>query len=150
MNKTFSITQEKIETKKFPEVKIGDVIKIYRRVKEGEKERTQVLEGVVIAHKHGTEPGATITIRRLASGVFVEMVFPVYSPQTEKIEVVKRQKVRRAKLYYLRGREGKRARLKENIEGTKVVRKEELRLKVEAKKQEAEEKKAIEETDKSE
>lgn len=138
MNMTFNVTKEKIEMKKIPGIRIGDVIKIHRRVKEGEKERTQILEGVVIAHKHGSEPGATITIRRLASGVFVEMVFPIYSPQTEKIEIIKRQKVRRAKLYYLRGLEGKRARLKENIEGTKTVRAEEVKIKEEAKKVEKE------------
>lgn len=138
MNETFAIAKEKIAMNKIPNIRIGDVIKIHRRVKEGEKERTQILEGVVIARKHGSEPGSTLTIRRLASGVFVEMVFPIYSPQTEKIEVVKRQKVRRAKLYYLRGLEGKKARLKENIEGTKIVRKEEMRIKEEEKKAEKE------------
>ena len=81
----------------------GCLVKVYHKVKEEKKERIQVFEGVVIARKHGSEPGATITVRRVKKGFGVEQIFPLHSPLIEKIELVKRGRVRRAKLYYLRG-----------------------------------------------
>ena len=95
-------------------VQIGDTIRVHVKVKEGSRERIQVFEGTVIAKKHGGIE-ETITVRRLSYGVGVEKVFPVYSPSIEKIEVVRSGKVRRAKLYYLRGRVGKSAKIKEKI-----------------------------------
>ena len=97
-----------------PEVAIGDFVKVHVKVKEGSRERIQVFEGTVIAKKHGgiTE---TITVRRISYGVGVEKVFPVHSPSIDKIEVVRNGAVRRAKLYYLRGRVGKAAKVKEKI-----------------------------------
>jgi len=90
----------------------GYTVKVYQKIKEGDKEKTQVFEGLVIAKKHGKGISSTITVRKTISGVGVERIFPVHSPNIEKIEVVKQDKVRRAKLYYLRKAKGKRARLK--------------------------------------
>ncbi len=95
-----------------PELRIGDTLKVYLKVKEGNRERTQLFEGTLIAKKHGGI-SETITVRRIASGVGVEKVFPVNSPNIEKIEVTRHGKVRRAKLYYLRDRVGKAAKVKE-------------------------------------
>ena len=99
--------------KEISNIKAGDLIRVYQKVKEGEKERSQIFEGLVIARKHGNEIGATITVKREVSGVVVEKIFPLHSPTIEKIEIVKRGKVRRAKLYYLREARGKRAKIRE-------------------------------------
>ena len=95
-------------------VKVGDTVRVHVKVKEGSRERIQVFEGTVIAKKHGgiTE---TITVRRISYGVGVEKVFPVHSPSIDKIEVVRNGAVRRAKLYYLRGRVGKGTKVKEKL-----------------------------------
>jgi large subunit ribosomal protein L19 len=92
------MNQEEIKKK----IKAGDVVRIYQRIKEGEKEKTQVFEGIVIARKHGNEIGATITVRKEISGIGVEKIFPIHSPTIEKIEILKEGKRKRAKLYYLR------------------------------------------------
>ena len=97
-----------------PQVKIGDTIRVHVKVKEGSRERIQVFEGTVIAKKHGGIE-ETITVRRISYGIGVEKVFPVYSPSIDHIEVVRSGAVRRAKLYYLRGRVGKSAKLKEKL-----------------------------------
>ena len=111
MMKTFT---EKFTKENAPEVKIGDTVRVHVKVKEGSRERIQVFEGTVIAKKHGGIE-ETITVRRLSYGIGVEKVFPVYSPSIDHIEVVRSGKVRRAKLYYLRGRVGKGAKLKEKL-----------------------------------
>ncbi|MBI2439390.1 MAG: 50S ribosomal protein L19 [Candidatus Moranbacteria bacterium] len=85
-----------------PELQAGDVLKIFRKIKEGGKERTQVFQGTVIAIKGGQSSSKTITVRKISSGVGVELIFPLSSPQIEKIEFVKRTRARRAKLYYVR------------------------------------------------
>lgn len=97
-----------------PQVSIGDTVKVHLRVKEGNRERIQVFEGTVIAKKHGGIQ-ETFTVRRVSYGVGVEKVFPVHSPAIEKVEVVRHGKVRRAKLYYLRDRVGKAAKVKERL-----------------------------------
>ena len=97
-----------------PQVKIGDTIRVHVKVKEGSRERIQVFEGTVIAKKHGGIE-ETITVRHISYGVGVEKVFPIYSPSIDHIEVVRSGAVRRAKLYYLRGRVGKGAKLKEKL-----------------------------------
>lgn len=97
-----------------PKVEIGSTVKVHVRIKEGEKERIQVYEGTVIA-KNNSGIAETITVRRVSYGVGVERVFPVHSPSVAKIETVRRGKVRRAKLYYLRDRVGKAAKVKELI-----------------------------------
>jgi large subunit ribosomal protein L19 len=95
-------------------VKIGDTVRVHVKVKEGSRERIQVFEGIVIAKKHGGIE-ETITVRRISYGIGVEKVFPVHSPSIDHIEVVRNGKVRRAKLYYLRGRVGKGAKVKEKL-----------------------------------
>ena len=95
-------------------VAIGDTVRVHVKVKEGSRERIQVFEGTVIAKKHGGIE-ETITVRRISYGVGVEKVFPVHSPSIDHIEVVRNGKVRRAKLYYLRGRVGKGAKVKEKL-----------------------------------
>jgi len=102
----------KSQITKMPDIKPGDSIKVHQKIKEGNKERIQIFEGIVIARKHGKGISATITVRKVVEGVGVERVFPVYSPLIAKIEVVRSAKVRRAKLYYLRTAKGKKARLK--------------------------------------
>ena len=97
-----------------PQVKIGDTVRVHVTVKEGSRERIQVFEGTVIAKKHGGIE-ETITVRRISYGVGVEKVFPVHSPAIATIEVVRSGSVRRAKLYYLRGRVGKSAKVKEKL-----------------------------------
>lgn len=106
---TFNQTQLK---KDLPDIRPGDTVRVLQKIKEGDKEKTQVFEGLVIARKHGKGISATITVRREISGIGVERVFPIHSPTIEKIEVLKRGKVRKAKLYYLREVRGKKARLK--------------------------------------
>lgn len=95
-----------------PEIKIGDTIKVHVRIKEGDKSRIQVFEGTVIAKKHGGI-SETFTVRRVAHGCGIERVFPLHSPVIDKVELVRHGKVRRAKLYYLRDRVGKAAKVKE-------------------------------------
>ena len=95
-------------------VQVGDTVRVHVKVKEGSRERIQVFEGTVIAKKHGGIE-ETITVRRISYGVGVEKVFPLHAPSVEKIELVRKGKVRRAKLYYLRDRVGKAAKVKERI-----------------------------------
>ena len=102
------------QLKNVPQVEVGDTVRVHVKVKEGSRERIQVFEGTVIAKKHGGIE-ETITVRRLSYGVGVEKVFPVHSPSIDHIEVVRRGKVRRAKLYYLRERVGRSAKLKEKL-----------------------------------
>ena len=111
MNIIDAITKEQVRSD-IPELRIGDTVKVFIKVKEGNRERVQLFEGTLIAKKHGGI-SETITVRRLASGVGVEKIFPINSPNIEKIEVVRHGKVRRAKLYYLRGRSGKAAKVNE-------------------------------------
>lgn len=104
----------KSQLKEMPAVQVGDTVKVHVKVKEGARERIQVFEGTVIAKKHGGIE-ETITVRRISYGVGVEKVFPVHSPSIDTIQVVRNGKVRRAKLYYLRGRVGKSAKVKEKL-----------------------------------
>ncbi|MGI6181763.1 MAG: 50S ribosomal protein L19 [Agathobaculum sp.] len=97
-----------------PELKIGDTVKVHARIKEGNRERIQVFEGIIIAKKH-SGVNQTVTVRRISYGVGVEKTFPVHSPNVAKFEVVRSGKVRRAKLYYLRGRVGKAAKIAEKV-----------------------------------
>ncbi|RIK34931.1 MAG: 50S ribosomal protein L19 [Chloroflexi bacterium] len=103
------------ETKEgFPELHPGDTVRVHQRIVEGRNERIQVFQGVVIAMRGGATPGATYTVRRTAAhGIGVERTFPLYSKNVEKVEVLRKAKVRRAQLYYLRNRSGKAARLRE-------------------------------------
>ena len=95
-----------------PEFHVGDTVKVYGKIKEGNRERIQVFEGTVLK-KQGGSTRATFTVRKTSNGVGVERIFPIHTPRVEKIEVVRYGKVRRAKLYYLRALQGKAARIKE-------------------------------------
>ncbi len=109
-----ALLDEQNNLNKFPEFGVGDTIKVYVKIIEGDKQRLQPYEGVVLAIKHG---GArkTFTVRRISYGVAIERVFPLHSPYIEKIEMVRKGKVRRAKLYYLRGRFGRSAVITEKV-----------------------------------
>src|SRR3989344_3074836 len=102
----------KSQEKQMPDIRPGDTVKVHQKIKEGEKERIQIFEGVVIGRKHGKGISSTITVRKVVEGVGVERIFPVHSPSLEKIEVVKSSKVRRSKLYYLRTAKGVKGKLK--------------------------------------
>jgi len=91
-----------MEDRKALGIKPGDTVKVHQKIVDKGKTRFQVFEGLVLARKHGDEPGATFTVRKVSSGIGVEKIYPLYSPLIEKIEIVKRAKVRRAKLYYIR------------------------------------------------
>ena len=123
-----SIEHEQLKNK-IPELKIGDTVRVHQRIKEGNRERIQVFEGIIIK-KQGGGVNATFTVRKIAYGVGVEKTFLVHSPLVEKVEVVRVGKARRAKLYYLRDRIGKAARTKEDtgarIENKEIVIKEEM------------------------
>jgi len=95
-----------------PEINVGDKIRIWQRITEGEKKRITPFTGLVIARKHGKGITSTITVRGEIKNIAVEKIFPVHSPTIDKIEILSHHKVRRAKLYYLRERKGKKARLK--------------------------------------
>ena len=97
-----------------PVLNVGDTVRVHVRIKEGDKSRIQIFEGTIIAKKHGGI-NETFTVRRVAHGCGIERVFPVHSPVVEKVEIVRSGRVRRAKLYYLRSRVGKAAKVKEAI-----------------------------------
>ena len=107
------MTQNQIREERH-NVNVGDTVRVHVRIKEGERQRVQVFEGTVIAQQHGGI-SETFTVRRTSYGVGVERVFPFNSPNVEKIETIRKGKVRRAKLYYLRDRVGKSAKVKERI-----------------------------------
>ncbi len=96
------ISPVNIEERKTLDLRSGDTVKVSQKIKEGEKTRLQIFEGLVLSRKHGSEAGATFTVRKVASGVGVEKIFPLFSPNIDKIEVVRRAKVRQAKLYHIR------------------------------------------------
>lgn len=97
-----------------PAFDVGDTVRVQVRIKEGERSRLQAFEGTVIAKKHGGI-AETFTVRRLSHGVGVERVFPIHSPNIERVEIIRKGRVRRGKLYYLRGRVGKAAKVKEAL-----------------------------------
>jgi large subunit ribosomal protein L19 len=109
--KIIDFNQEKRVGKKV-DFQAGDVVKVHRKIKEGDKERIQIFEGLIIAVKGGQSSSPTITVRKVSGGIGVELILPVLSPNIEKIEMVKRAKVRRSKLYYIREVSAKRSRLK--------------------------------------
>ena len=106
--KNIKISPVDMEARKQIDMRSGDTVRVWQKIKEGEKSRLQAFEGMVLARKHGTEVGATFTIRKVASGVGVERVFPLFSSTIDKIEIVRTFEVRRSKLNYLRGTEFKR------------------------------------------
>ena len=113
MNLIEAFTNEQLKSE-LPLVRIGDTIRVHNKIKEGARERIQMFEGTVIS-KHGGGISETFTVRRISYGVGVEKTFPIHSPNVAKVDVVRVAKVRRAKLYYLRDRVGKAAKVKEKI-----------------------------------
>jgi large subunit ribosomal protein L19 len=98
-----------------PAFKAGDTVNVHVKIKEGNKERIQQFQGVVIKRRGKSTNGETFTVRKVSNGIGVERIFPILSPNIEKIEILKVGKVRRAKLYYMKGRHGKAARIKEKV-----------------------------------
>lgn len=102
------------------DIRPGDTVRVMQKIKEGNKFRLQAFEGLVLARKHGTEAGATFTVRKVSSGVGVEKIYPLYSPMIESVEVVKRARVRRAKLYFIRDKVAREAR--RQLRRSRVIR----------------------------
>ena len=114
MNMLQAFTNEQLKTE-VPVINVGDTIRVHNKIKEGARERIQMFEGTVIA-KHGGGISETFTVRRVSYGCGVEKTFPIHSPNVDKIVVFREAKVRRAKLYYLRSRVGKAAKVKEKVQ----------------------------------
>ncbi|HEX9243386.1 MAG TPA: 50S ribosomal protein L19 [Anaeromyxobacter sp.] len=111
LRKAIAEIQAKYVRKDVPEMRAGDSVRVHTKIKEGDKERVQVYEGVVIAYRKGAPGSSMFTVRKVSYGVGVERMFPVHSPRIEKIEVLGHGEVRRSRLYYLRALQGKAARL---------------------------------------
>ncbi len=114
MNEIIRKIEEEQLKAEAPEFRVGDTVKVYAKIREGSRERIQVFEGIVLK-KQGGSVRATFTVRKNSNGIGVEKTWPLHSPSVERVEVVRRGKVRRAKLTYLRGRVGKRAKVKELV-----------------------------------
>ncbi|HIV93038.1 MAG TPA: 50S ribosomal protein L19 [Candidatus Eisenbergiella stercoravium] len=114
MNEIIKAIEEEQLKKEVPVINVGDTVKVYGKIKEGNRERIQVFEGVVLKVQGGGSR-ATFTVRKTSNGVGVEKTWPVHSPNVEKVELVRKGKVRRAKLNYLRSRVGKKAKVKELV-----------------------------------
>ena len=111
LRKAIADIQAKYVRKDLPEIRAGDTVRVHTKIKEGDKERIQIYEGVVIAYRKGQPGSSMFTVRKMSYGVGVERMFPVHSPRIDKIDVVSHGEVRRSRLYYLRGLQGKAARL---------------------------------------
>ena len=107
MKTTVQISPIDVEARKNLDLRSGDTVRVHLKIQEKDKTRIQIFEGLVLARKHGAEAGGTFTVRKIASGVGVERIFPLYSPTIEKVEVVKRSKVRQSKLYHIRDKAAK-------------------------------------------
>ncbi|MEK7652092.1 MAG: 50S ribosomal protein L19 [Patescibacteria group bacterium] len=118
--KHISKTQHRLD---MPEFKTGWIVKVHQKIKEGEKERIQMFEGLVIARKGGTGANATFTVRKIASGVGVERIYPLHSPNIAKLEVIKQGDVSRAKLYYVRAKQDNQPRFRKGKEKAKAKKK---------------------------
>ncbi len=103
---------------KFEGLKPGWTVKIYQKIKEGDKTRTQAFEGLIIARKHGTQSGGTVTVRKVSGGIGVEKTFPIFLPTLDRVEVIRKSKVRRSKLYYLREKSAKEIRRKTKVDSS--------------------------------
>jgi len=122
---TIKISPVDMEKRKKLDLRPGNTVKVWQRIQEKGKVRLQAYEGLIIAHKHGNEAGATFTVRKVASGVGMEKIFPIYSPNIDKVEVLRRAKVSKAKLYYIRDKAAKEIRRRmRKIAGKPIVDKE--------------------------
>jgi len=122
------------------DLKAGDTVRVHQKIKEKEKYRIQIFEGIVLARKHGAEAGATFTVRKVVDSIGVERIFPLHSPMIEKIEVIKRSKVRRSKLYFVRRKAVKEMKKRMKMELVSISSEPKAKGKVEA---EAEEEVAV-------
>lgn len=112
MNTAIKLSPVDMDSRKKLDIKSGDTVRVYSKIQEKGKTRLQAFEGLVLARKHGAEPGATITVRKVSEGIGVERIFPLYSPNIDKIEIIKKAKTRRSKLYFLRNKTAKEIRRK--------------------------------------
>ncbi|MEZ4103016.1 MAG: 50S ribosomal protein L19 [Candidatus Paceibacterota bacterium] len=119
-----------MESRKNLDLKAGDTVRVFSKIQEKGKTRLQAFEGLVLARKHGTELGATITVRKISEGVGVERIFPLYSPNVDRFEVIKRANVKRSKLYFLREKTAKEIRRKLKAFGF-IVKTEDVEIKAE-------------------
>ncbi len=119
----FSFTPVDVEARKKLDFASGDSVRVWSKIKDKDKYRLQAFEGIVLARKHGTSPSATFTVRKVSNGIGVERIFPLYSPLIDKIEVTKKTKTRRSKLYYIRDKALKeiRRKMKQVILGKESV-----------------------------
>lgn len=120
MNKVSLLQSAFAREKNFEELRVGWTIKVHQKLKEKDKAKSQTFEGMIIAKKHGNEPGGTITVRKMSGGIGVEKILPLSLPSIEKIEVLKKPEVRRSKLYYLRDKTSKEIRKKTKQELSKA------------------------------
>ena len=124
------ISSVDIEARRGLDLRAGQIVRVWQKIKEKDKTRLQAFEGLLIARKHGGEAGGTFTIRKMSSGVGVEKIFPLYSPNIDKIEVLRSSKVRRSKLYYIRSKSAKEIRRKMGEQAVKMVALEEAKPEV--------------------
>ncbi len=124
------ISSVDIEARRGLDLRAGQTVRVWQKIKEKDKTRLQAFEGLLIARKHGGEAGGTFTIRKMSSGVGVEKIFPLYSPNIDKIEVLRSSKVRRSKLYYIRSKSAKEIRRKMGEQAVKTVAPEEAKPEV--------------------
>lgn len=117
LRKAIADIEAKYAKKDLPRMRAGDTVRVHSKIREGDKERIQVFEGVVLAYRKGTPGSSMFTVRKMSYGVGVERMYPIHSPRIEKIEVVSRGDVRRSRLYYLRALQGKAARLHQEDAG---------------------------------
>lgn len=142
------ITPVNIEERKKLGIRPGDTVRVYIKVQEKGKTRLQPFEGLVLARKHGDEPGATFTVRRVSGGVGIEKIFPLYSPNIDRIEIIRRAKVRRAKLYYIREKAARQMRRQlRNMQLVNMTTTSDIAEKEAAAKQEEEEQQKAEEAE---
>ena len=140
MRKLLEFNQGVRSSKKMPDIKAGDIVRVHRKIKEGDKERIQIFEGIVMAVKGKQSSSPMVTVRKVSFGVGVEIIVPVYSPSVEKIEVIRRARVRRSKLYYLRKKGVQISKLKTKELDNFAASKEEQEPKDKAQEESGEEK----------
>ncbi|MDR3570785.1 MAG: 50S ribosomal protein L19 [Candidatus Pacebacteria bacterium] len=138
----FKISPVDTEARSRLDIRAGDTVRVHQKIEEKGKFRIQIFEGLVLARKHGREAGGTFTVRRVLSGVGVEKIFPLYSPMIDKIEIVKRSRVRRAKLYFIREKVAREAR--RQLRRTRMMTSDEMQAEF-ANESEAQKEKIVEE-----
>jgi len=136
MKTSYTISLVNIEERGKLGIRGGDTVRVWQKIQEKGKTRLQAFEGLVLAVKHGSSPGGTFTVRKVASGVGVEKIFPIYSPMIDKVEIVKRARVRRAKLYHVREKAAKEVR--RQMRNIRVMKDEEVNPEIVAEEKAAE------------